>query len=287
MKAITNDQLLLGGRDIMEYGCQGSTWVLDYDIEADIMDKIMDDVKQGGFTGLDMQVSLLGRYKNDPNRFKEELDKRGLKLAALTLPHAFEGGKSSDKERELQDYYFNYIKHFPGAILNIPSRVGPNRDNLFKRQKEIIKGANELGKRAYENGIVTSLHPISYETSYWRFKEDYDVLFDGLDPMYMGYTPDVGHIVFGGMDPVEIIKEAFPLIKHVHFKDASWKREWKKMGEGDIDIPQCVQVLKDNGYDGWLIVEEETPEAQYQTTKTIAEIGRYVEKYLHPIVRGE
>ncbi|WP_405100067.1 sugar phosphate isomerase/epimerase family protein [Oceanobacillus sp. FSL H7-0719] len=272
---------------VMKFGCQGSTWMLDYDIEANIMDKIMDDVKQGGFTGLDMQVALLGKYKSDPALFKEQLDKRGLELAALTLPHAFHGGKSSEKERELQTYYFDYIKHFPEAILNIPSRVGPNRDNLLDRQKEIIKGANELGKRAYENGIVTSFHPISYKTSYWRFKEDYDVLFDGLDPKYMGYTPDVGHIIFGGMNPVEIMKEALPLIKHVHFKDASKNQEWMKMGEGDIDIPQCVQVLKNNGYKGWLIVEEETPEAQTQTTETIAEIGKYVEKYLHPIVSGE
>ncbi|MHA6250766.1 sugar phosphate isomerase/epimerase family protein [Oceanobacillus sp. CAU 1775] len=271
----------------MKYGCQGSTWVLNYDIEKDMMDKIMDDVQRGGFTGLDMQVSLLGRYKNDPSRFKEELDKRGLELAALTLPHAFIDGKSSDEERKLQDFYFDYIKKFPGAILNIPSRVGENRDNLLKRQKEIIQGANELGKRAYENGIVTSFHPISYETSYWRFKEDYDVLFDGLDPKYMGYTPDVGHIIFGGMDPVEIMKESLPLIKHVHFKDASKNQEWKKMGEGDIDIPGCVQVLKDNGYDGWLIVEEETPEAQTQTSETIVEIGKYVREYIDPIVKGE
>ena len=62
---------------------------------------------------------------------------------------------------------------------------------------------------------------MSYVTSYWRFKEDYDGLFDGLDPRYMGYTPDSGHIEFGGIEAAEIIKEALPLVKHVHFKDAS------------------------------------------------------------------
>ncbi len=279
--------IFLGGiKMAIDFGCQGSTWVLDYDIEADIMDKIMDDVQRGGFTGLDMQISLLGRYRNEPERFKEELDKRGLKLAALTIPHAFPGGEASQEERELEEYFFTYLKHFPGAIMNVPSRIGANRDNLYQRQKEIIKGANELGKRASENGIITSLHPISYKTSYWRFKEDYEVLFNGLDPRYMGYTPDVGHITFGGMDAVEIFKEALPLIKHVHFKDASIDYKWMKMGEGDIDFPQCVQILHDNGYDGWVIVEEETPEAQLDTSNTIVEIGEYVKKNLHPIVKG-
>lgn len=271
----------------MEFGCQGSTWVLDYDVEADILDKIMEDVQRGGFTGLDMQVSLLGRYREQPERLKEELDRRNLKLAALTLPHAFEGGTSSTEERKLQDYYFNYLKHFPGAIMNVPSRVGLNRDNLLQRQKEIIKGANELGKRAYENGIVTSLHPISYKTSYWRFKEDYEVLFDGLNPKYMGYTPDSGHIAFGGMDVVEVFKQSIHLIKHVHFKDASNTQQWKKMGEGDIDFVKCMQVLKDNDYKGWVVVEEETPEAQSDTSNVIVDIGKYVDENLRPIVKGE
>lgn len=272
----------------IEYGCQGSTWVLDYDVEADIMDQIMDDIKRGGLTGLDMQVSLLGRYKSQPERFKEELDKRGLKLAALTLPHEFIGGKSSAEERELEDHYFNFLKHFPGAIMNVPSRVGRNRDNLLQRQKEIITGANDLGKRALEeHGIITSLHPISYVTSYWRFKEDYDVLFDGLDPRYMGYTPDVGHILFGGMDPVEIIKEALPLIKHVHFKDATKDCKWTKTGEGDIDFPGCVQALQDGGYDKWVILEEETGAEQENTGEVIVGLGNYVRSNILPISKGE
>ncbi|MRH42765.1 TIM barrel protein [Aquibacillus halophilus] len=269
----------------IKFGCQGSTWVLDYDIEADMLDQIMDNIYDGGFKGLDMQVTLLGKYKSSPERLKEELDKRGLELAALTLPFSFEGGRESSKEREMADFYLNYLKKFPGAKMNVPSRVGQNRDNLLQRQKEIIKGANELGKRAHDNGIITSLHPISYKTSYWRFREDYELLLDGLDPKYMGYTPDVGHIIFGGMDPVEIIKEYLPLIKHVHFKDATANCEWKKMGEGDIDFQGCVQTLVDGGYRGWIMVEEETPEAQSNTEHVIKEIGKYVDENLKPIIK--
>lgn len=271
---------------VMKFGCQGSTWVLDYDVEADMMDQIMDDVKNGGLTGLDMQISLLGKYRDQPERFKEELDQRGLQLAALTIPHAFEGGKPSEQERELENYYFDYLKHFPGAVMNVPSRVGASRDNVRQRQQEIIKGANELGKRALEeHGIVTSLHPISYKTSYWKSREDYEVLFDGLDERYMGYTPDAGHIMFGDMDPMDIFREALPLIKHVHFKEASKQHEWKKMGEGDIDFVGCMQVLKDGGYDGWVMLEEETGAAEPDTGKVIKELGDYVNKHLAPVVQ--
>ncbi|MFG6150327.1 sugar phosphate isomerase/epimerase family protein [Halobacillus sp. B23F22_1] len=270
----------------IDFGCQGSTWVLDYDVEADMMDQVMEDVKNGGLKGVDVQISLLGKYKEAPERLKEELDKKGLQLAALTIPHAFVDGKPSQKEKELEDYYFEYLKHFPGAIMNVPSRVESSRDNLLQRQKEIIKGANELGKRALEeHGITTSIHPISYKTSYWRFKEDYEVLFEGLDPRYMGYTPDAGHILFGDMNPVEIFKEALPLIKHVHYKDASKNNEWMKIGQGDIDFVQCTEVLKKNDYDGWIILEEETGAEQSNTSQVIAELGDYVQNNLKSIVK--
>lgn len=271
----------------IKFGCQGSTWVLDYDIEADILDRVMDNVQNAGFKGIDIQVALLGRYKNSPELLKEKLDMRGLELAALTLPTSFIGGEESPEEREASDYYIEYLKRFPGAKLNVPSRVGPNRDNLLQRQKEIVAGANKLGKRAYENGITASIHPISYKTSYFIYKEDYEVLLEGLDPRYMGYTPDVGHITFGGMDAVKIFKDYFPLIKHVHFKDASNNCEWKKMGEGDIDFQGCVQVLVDGGYKGWIMVEEETPEAQSNTEEVLVDISKYVNKNLVPIIKGE
>ena len=114
----------------IKYGCQGSTWVLDYDKEVDMLDEIMDTVKLAGFKGIDMQVALLGKYKDSPERLQEALDKRGLQLVALTHPFAFEDGKESAAERESADYYINYLRNFPNAIMNVPSRIGPNRDNL-------------------------------------------------------------------------------------------------------------------------------------------------------------
>lgn len=269
----------------INFGCQGSTWVLDYDVAVDKMDQVMNDIENAGLVGVDVQITLLGKYQNEPNKLKEELDRRGLKLAALTIPHAFEGGHASEKEQALENHFFEYLKHFPGAIMNVPSRSGENRNHLLQRQQEIIKGANHLGKRAYEeHGIITSMHPISYETSYWKYKEDYEVLFNGLDSKYMGYTPDAGHIAMGGMNAPEIIKEALPLIKHVHFKDVSQDLIWKNMGEGNIDLTKCTDILKNNDYEGWIILEDEIGEEHTNTTQVVKDLGNYAKQNLQPII---
>ncbi|MFS0822038.1 sugar phosphate isomerase/epimerase family protein [Bacillus sp. 1P02SD] len=270
----------------IKFGCHGSTWELDYDKECDYLDQIMDTVKEAGFKGIDVQVALLGRYKNQPERLKEELVKRELELAALTVPFTWAGENETQEEKTHADYYINYLTHFPGAIMNVPARVGTNRDHLLKRQKEIMNCVNALGIRAHDNGVIASFHPASPKTSYFRTKEDYDVMFDLLDRRYLSYTPDAGHIKAGGMNPVEIIKDNLSIIKHVHIKDCSNTFEWKKMGTGDIDFPAITEILSNSNYKGWIMVEEETEEAATDPHNVILDVGNYVQTQLEPITRG-
>src|SRR5699024_10772201 len=119
--------LLMG----IKFGCHGSTWELDYDKEIDYLDDIIDTVSKAGFKGIDVQVAMLGKYKNHPERLKEELDKRGIELAALTVPFSWENDQETKEEKEHVDYFINYLEHFPSAVMNVPSRVVLSKKNLL------------------------------------------------------------------------------------------------------------------------------------------------------------
>ncbi|GKW45272.1 MULTISPECIES: sugar phosphate isomerase/epimerase [unclassified Planococcus (in: firmicutes)] len=270
----------------IKYGCHGSTWELDYDKKSDYFPEIADVVEYAGFQGVDIQVSLLGRFKGDPQALKKELDQRSLQLAALTIPFNWLEPQETEEEKALADYYIEYIKHFPNALLNVAPRTGNLRENLVNRQQNIIRCANQLAKRAHEQGVLCSFHPNSPAGSVFRLKEDYEILFEGLDTNYISYTPDAGHIVFGGMDALEIFKKYLPFIKHVHFKDATKDFQWRKMGTGDIDFPAIVQLLTDSGYDGWIMVEEETEESTANPKQAVVDISKYVNSNLKPISQG-
>lgn len=268
----------------IKFGCHGYTWQLSYETQSDNLSHIMDVISEGGFKGLDTQVVMLGRFHDHPTLLKEELDKRKLELAALTLSLHWLNEEETDTERRTADYFVDYLKHFPNALLNVVQMPGNNRDHLQTRQRNVLNCVNSLARRAADQGIVTAFHPNSPPGSVFRNIEDYKVMFEGLDMNVIGYTPDAGHIACGGMDVVEIFETYSSLIKHIHFKDASMDHVWKAMGEGVIDFPRIVQNLRNTNYNGWIMVEEESEKAVVDPDGAMMENSRYVREQLLPII---
>jgi inosose dehydratase len=75
------------------------------------------------------------------------------------------------------------------------------------------------------------------------------------------------------------------LIQHVHFKDMTAAGEWTAMGAGVIDFPRIVTRLRDTGYDGWIMVEEESAEAETDPDAATAQNGVYLRQALLPLVQ--
>lgn len=266
------------------FGCHGSTWELDYDKETDYLSSITETIDNAGFESIDIQVSLLGRFKNSPLALKKELENRNLKLAALTIPFSWKELQESEEEKAKANYYIDYVQNFEGAILNIAPRVLENKDQLSKKQDNIINCANNLAKRALIQGVECSFHPSSPENAPFRSPEDYQRLFEGLNSAYIGYTPDAGHIMMGGMNVLNTFEKYREWIKHVHFKDASSNMAWKKMGTGEIRFVEIVKYLKATHYSGWIMMEEETDESSNNPAQAINDISNYIKMNLIPLL---
>lgn len=270
-------------------GCHGSTWDLDYDRQSDRLDDVLDVIAANGFEGLDAQIALLGRYRTQPERLKESMDRRGLRLAALTVPFTWPADVETPEERALADEFIAFVQHFPGALLNIPPRTGPDRDDLLARQKAIMNSANALARRSADQGVVSSFHPSSPATSYFRTSDDYRVMFDLIDADHLGWTPDLGHIARGGMDAVDEVMAHRAFVKHVHIKDHSSHPEpaWRKMGTGDVDFVRLARELRASDYQGWIMVEEETEQSAANPDEAVRDIGEYVSSLLRPAAEGK
>ena len=84
------------------------------------------------------------------------------------------------------------------------------------------------------------------------------------DSPYLAINFDTGNTTIAGSDAVDTLKQVIDHVKHVHVKDV--KREMAgghvtgvthgcAVGEGDVDVPACLDVLRGAGYDGCLSIE--------------------------------
>jgi inosose dehydratase len=211
---------------------------------------------------------------------KDAIAAAGIDLAAICLVEDWLHPEETAVERANADHYISFLQHFPGAMFNLCQMPGKDRENLAGRQRNLLNCVNAIARRAASAGVPCTYHPNSPAGSVFRTAEDYEIMLNGLQPALIGYTPDTGHIARGGMDPLATIKKYRDRVNHVHFKDMDPTGAWAAMGEGAIDHIGVVTYLRDTGFEGWIMVEDECRQAESQPDPCTLNNGRYVRETL-------
>jgi inosose dehydratase len=115
---------------------------------------------------------------------------------------------------------------------------------------------------------------------------------------------DTGHLLIGGTDPLALARAVPGRIAHAHLKDvdetlaqsvqsgeltyteAVAQGMYTPLGTGDVDIAGIVAALRDNGFDGWFVLEQDTildgePQGQGPVRDVLASVA-----YLQRVVGG-
>ena len=260
------------------YGSQTYPWQMRVEKFAGQVPHMVEVLKKAGFTGMEAEIVMLGDYYHDWARLKELLDREGIVLAALAVHENWLFEEETETERRNLDEAIEFLTHFPAAKLMLAHvAADPVREHrLQEKQKNQLSCLKNIAERAKERGVVPVFHPNSGENSIFRYEEDYKVMFEGLYKGGIGYAPDVGHMANGGIDPLKMIREHRDIVQHVHFKDMDASHVWATMGKGIIDFPSIVRYLEETGYRGWIMTEDESPDAVEDSDAVVLEDGRYM-----------
>jgi len=269
----------------IKFGCQFYTWQMSGGKYVGKLPHILKVVNAAGFAGIEPETCMLGPYYDDPHALKDDLLQHGLKLGAIALVLDWAEAGETENEWQEAERLFKYLELFPSTHLVLCQIPGKDRTDLRQRQANAIACVNAVAARAIDRGITCSFHPNSPPGSVFRNQNDYRVLLDGLDSRVVGFAPDSGHIAKGCLDVIEVFQNYNSLIKHVHFKDITASGQWTAMGAGVIDFPHIVAILRDTGYDGWIMIEEESLEAETNPDAATNKNGKYLHRVLLPIVR--
>lgn len=245
----------------IRFTCETYAWIMCGDKYIGKIDHMADIAAQAGFQGLEPMNLQLGPFW-DHVKLKDTLDAHGIRLSSVAFVRDWLGDGESEDEKREADKMMDLIQSFPYEVLFMPVQM-PQKDrtDLALRQKNFITCVNALARRAADRGIVSSYHPNSPDGSIFRTREDYDTLLPLLDRQALGWTPDVGHLAKGGMDPVAIIREYRDLVNHIHFKDMHEDGRWAQTGEGSIDFKTLIEDLVKTDFNGWVVFEDECDEA--------------------------
>ena len=123
-----------------------------------------------------------------------------------------------------------------------------------------------------EHGVRVAYH--HHMGAYVEAPADVDELMRRVGPE-VGLLFDTGHMTFAGGDAVAMLAKHIGRVCHVHCKDVrpeviklARNGNWSFLqsvingaftvpGDGVIDFPAVIELLRKHGYEGWLVVEAE------------------------------
>ncbi|MDR3228682.1 MAG: sugar phosphate isomerase/epimerase [Puniceicoccales bacterium] len=277
----------------IQFGAEVYTWFMQAGGKAyaNKLDHLAAITAKAGFDGIEPMVIShlsddywLGDFK-DPSRLADTLAANNIKLAAISLTCGWREERENEQDRAAADVALAILKRFPGARLGTV-QMPSGRDHIHERRLNLVRNVNAVSKRAADAGIVCSFHPNSPPHSAIRTREDYDVVLNSLDPEVTGWTPDVGHIVRGGMNVIETLNHWDYLVNHIHYKDFSGNgpEPWAQMGTGKLDFHQITEWLVRRNYTGWIVCEDECHAAVGDPDGVTLQNGAWCAEQLRPLL---
>ncbi len=262
---------------------------LEFDLEGKSLgyQQVLDEMATTGYEGT--ELGDWGFMPTDPKSLRKVLEKYRFGLPGAFVPVALSKEDTHQKgmEKALKTAELMVEAGFKEAFIILADdngavtqrtlnagRINPEMGLNADQWKTFGEGANKIAKAVKDQyGLRTVFH--HHCAGYVETPGELDQLMAHTDPLLVGICLDMGHYAFGGGNPLEVLKNYPERVWHVHFKDfdpevgrLSREKGWNyfesvqngvfcKLGEGTVDFDGIVQELKNQNYQGWIVVEQD------------------------------
>ncbi|MFD1859109.1 inosose dehydratase [Aeromicrobium camelliae] len=136
--------------------------------------------------------------------------------------------------------------------------------------RTLLENLDRIAERAAERGVVAAIHP--HVGTMVQTSDEVERVLTGSR---IGLCVDTGHLMVGGADPVALVERHPERVTHVHLKDVDAKLAhevllgelpfgdavaaglFRPLGAGDVEIARMIRALRDHGYAGWYVLEQD------------------------------
>jgi inosose dehydratase len=256
----------LAGGPISWGVCEVPGWGLQLPV-----DRVLSEMAALGLKATELGPQ--GWLPEDGNAVRAQLDRYGLRLVGGFLPvvvHEPDLSRTSESARRAAEQLA-----VAGADVFVAAAVQdgdwsapmPLDDDGWRRAGAHLR---ELADLVAGEGLTLLLHPhagtlVESATDVERALAHTDV----------PWCFDTGHLLIGGTDPAQFVRDHADRIGHVHLKDvnaslaervrggdltlvqATQMGLFRPLGDGDARIDEVVALLDHFGYERWLVLEQD------------------------------
>lgn len=251
--------------------------------------RILESVAAAGLDGIEITFgpgdwsSALVAY-GSAGDFNGEVHRHGLEVCSGFLSSRVPGTDrrldldNPDHRGEYVDIAGQYAEFLSACgaevmVTALPLRqtrlAPPPRFADLRLAEPIAETLNQIGAVTARHGVTLTLHPEAFTV--FRDARDADLFMLLTDPDYVALCPDTAQFTVAGSDPVAIANRHRDRVVITHWKDAvgpapknveiddrifETQIQWfAPVGQGVVDWPAWVRLLRDMRYRGWAVFE--------------------------------
>lgn len=272
------------------------SWGVVQGVEGESYDwrRVLDEIAETGHAG--SELGDWGFMPNDPALLRAELTGRGLAMIGAFTPvrlsdernHADAEAIALRTARLLaacmrgtpdEGAPFVILADDPSPATHrrqFAGRIRPEHGLDDDAWRALATGAERVARAVRdETGLRTVFH--HHCGTFVETAEETARLLEMTAGDLVGLCLDTGHYVYGGSDPLDLLRDYCERVWLVHFKDCDAEMSARArtegwdyvtairnaifcgLGEGAVDHPGVLRELKRTVYNGWIVVENEAP----------------------------
>jgi inosose dehydratase len=240
------------GKKRLKVGHTGITW----GFKPTDAEQAITDVGALGYAGFESFGNVL-EYWDKQGGLKKLLDAAQVPLQSAYCPvDLMDTAKRTDEIAKLVRWG-QLIKAAGGSVAVIgPNNVKRPAFQFAEHKANIVASLNEMCKALADIGVVGALH--QHTGTCVETRDETYATMEAVDTRYVKFGPDVGQLQKGGVDPVKVVKDFLPTVRHVHMKDFDGGPHYLgycPLGTGKVDVAGLASLLESSGNDLMIMCE--------------------------------
>jgi sugar phosphate isomerase/epimerase len=254
-----------------------SMWSVVESVKAGEMNlpTFIDFAAQQNIEGVELLDYFWADEKSEIPKVKKQIADVGLKLAVYSIGNDFFEPDPAARARQLE-----HVKH----SVDVANELGADLLRVFSGSHQegytleqgvdwVMDGLSASAEYAQQHRVTLALenHGLIAGRS-----DQVRGIIQTVNSPALRANLDTGNFLLVGQDPTDAVRELAPLAVLVHLKDFrpadpnQTVHIYKALdgraytgavtGEGLVDLPAVVSILRESGYTGWLSLEYEGPD---------------------------